>query len=138
MKTTSIYWIVAGAVALIIVAASIGRNRDQPLPGDDVAEGGSPLYQIAVAESIKVLQGKKEHIAAADGAVCPNCGKVHGQGSSHPPPAGRGDEPESSYYYCTKCKAYHRRTTPLADGLATPGTGLPEHQPHSPVPPPAH
>jgi hypothetical protein len=48
-----------------------------PALAESVAEGGSPLYSVAVRESVQGLKtgGKQEPVAAAQ--VCPKCGKVH-------------------------------------------------------------
>lgn len=120
MKTLNLSWLAAGAVALIIVAAAVGRGRDVPPPGDDVAEGGSPLYQIAVDESVKGLVLGRRGEAAEKGTPCPGCGKVHQSAAEHAAHGSHGEAPDSSYYYCPKCKTYHRRTAPAADGLVTP------------------
>ena len=133
MKTLNLSWLAAGAVALIIVAAAVGRGRDVPRPGDDVAEGGSPLYRIAVTESVTGLVQDRRPDAAQKAAPCPKCGKVHGSAAAHASPVSRGDEPESSYVYCPKCKVYHRRTAPPAGGLVAPPARLADHPPHPPA-----
>jgi hypothetical protein len=42
-----------------------------------IAEGGSPLYAFTVRESLAGLQNSGKEKTAAEGQVCPNCGKVH-------------------------------------------------------------
>ena len=155
----------AGAVVLVSIGMAIGARLARPPAGADITEGGSPLYRIAVDESIKGLHSKEDdegstkddiclqcgkvhaspapgivappaaagakagELAPEQGAVCPECGEVHASPSpeagspcptcgkihhlSHGVPAAGASK---DYFYCDKCKVYHRRQVQLDRG----------------------
>ena len=103
---------VATVVLLVTVVVCTAVSR-RPA-GSDITEGGSPLYGIAVGESIKGLSKKTDE--SHDGEVCSGCGKVHGPPDTAPslPPVARGVGEESkNYEYCVTCKSL----SPAKDSL---------------------
>ena len=53
------------------------------LVAQDIVEGGSPLYSIAVGESIQGLKSKADHSAQPPATnACPDCGRVHPSASN--------------------------------------------------------
>jgi hypothetical protein len=125
--------------ATLGLALCVACLKPDTAVAEDIAEGGSPLYSIAVCESIEGLKNLGKPEEPAKGKVCPKCGKVHppqaasrtndvrAVSSPSPPSGGRDNAktnlptvvsapqaavPEtetSEYYYCPNCKIYHRR-----------------------------
>lgn len=62
---------------LVVIGTAVAARRSRAPAGADITEGGSPLYKIAVDESIKGLHAKKGEKPEAQGGACPQCGKVH-------------------------------------------------------------
>jgi hypothetical protein len=138
------YALVAVAAPAIIGTALVARFSGLPA-GADITEGGSPLYRIAVEESVKGLRSKQADKDPARNRPCPKCGKVHAPpapadnvpcpkcGKIHPAPHGvpaSGAAAHSAaggsrdYVYCPRCKVYHRRRLELDParhgGISTP------------------
>ena len=114
--------LLACVVAVVIIGTAVDAHLSRPPPGVDITEAGSPLYGIAVAESVKGLANKKDDGADAQGQVCPSCGKVHAAPGATPTVAGvansAGGE-NSNYYYCDNCKQYHRQPADVRPKVGT-------------------
>ncbi len=122
--------IAAGAVLLLLAGATVLPSSDAE---EGAAEGGSPLYEIVVADSVTRLAGTGRARAqeAAARQPCPHCGQIHGaprqaaedadgaighgilaEGTS---PAGHHSRPDAAtraertprYVYCANCRVYH-------------------------------
>ena len=103
--------------AVVLLAAVIGVVVCTAIScrpaGADITEIGSPLYGIAVGESIKGLSKNTDE--SQDGEVCSGCGKVHAPPDTAPSlPSVAGDvgQESTNYEYCVNCKVYHRRKIP--------------------------
>ena len=89
-----------------VVAASVGAGWLREPPGSDITLPDSPLYNLAVTESIRGLSGEKEEAAAPE--PCPDCGKVHAPVGGNDPNQGRSAPGISTnVFYCDNCKVYH-------------------------------
>lgn len=113
MKLGSNLHALAGAIVLVIVGAAIGARLSRPPAGADITEGGSPLYKIAVEESIRGLLSKKDDKGSVKDGVCPKCGEVHaspapaGVGPPVAPGAKAGKPPPEQGAPCPKCGKIH-------------------------------
>ena len=95
------------------------------LCAQEIVEGGSPLYERAVTESVKGLVKKpKSQAQPAAGQVCKSCGKVHPPGQhGTPQPAGHVSTPGKP---CPKCGKIHAPAkTPPAVNHVDSGAKLP-------------
>ena len=88
-----------------------------------IAGGGSPLYLLAVRESVQGLtsrgsqQQQQQPATTPAGAGVANTNHVARAAVS---PVGVSPQVLNEYYYyCTNCAAYHLRTTPLASTVQT-------------------
>ena len=102
--TTSQLFGIAACVA--IMGGLVGAGLTRPPPGTDITEPNSPLYGIAVTESVRGLHGEKEE--SKQGEPCSDCGQVHApvvvpQGNV----AGSAGAASTNFFYCENCRAYH-------------------------------
>ena len=105
-----------GAVAVTaVIAALAGMAFTREPAGADIVLPGSPLYNIAVTESIQGLAGQKED-PNAEATPCPDCGKVHAkQEVKSGNLAGAAAGVSTNYVYCENCQAYHPAPAQPAD-----------------------
>ena len=119
-----------GVAATFLIGAAVGAGLSRQPAGVDIAAGGSPLYGIAVAESVKGLGNKKDHSAPAQGAVCPNCGEVHAPAAASPVSlAGAADGADGAHPapaeggVCPQCGNIHSAAVPQPADLPAPANG---------------
>lgn len=115
--TKQLLILMAGAA---LVATAVGAGLKRPPAGADITLPDSPLYNIAVTESIKGLNGEKEESA---GTPCPDCGKIHAQPAANV--AQSAGAQSKNYYYCENCKIYHRNPVSVQLGNEAPQPGIP-------------
>ena len=115
MKTWTTSQLLGGMAAVAILGTVVGAGLSRPPAGADITEPGSPLYNIAVTESIKGLSGEKEEPAAAK--PCPDCGKVHAPAVPDVAKSAGGES--SEYFLCDHCNIYHRRPVQVQIGDAS-------------------
>lgn len=119
-KSGTIRWRPARWLAAIGLLSAFLASLD--LRAQPIAQGGSPLYLLAVRESVAGLESRPNatpQAAAANGAgVVPLNTNQVARDQSAPTPA-LPAALNRYYYYCTNCAAYHLRTTPLPDALST-------------------
>jgi len=108
----------AGAVVLVIIGMAVGARLARPPAGSDITEGGSPLYKIAVDESIKGLRSKEVDDGSTKDDICPQCGTVHATpapGSVAPPAAAgikAGESAPEQDSACPECGEVHASPAP--------------------------
>lgn len=106
------------ALLALLVAPAFTGVRAQP-----IVEGGSPLYVLAVRESVQGLRGRNAPAQAAAAAqtpplATPAAAAVQTPAGVPAPAAGTNSvaafepTPEflSRYYFCTNCQAWHLRS----------------------------
>lgn len=104
--------------ALLAMMAPAVTASAQP-----ITESGSPLYVIAVRESVQGLRGRDNPAQAAaqtpPAAAAQTPAPVVTPGAGTNVVAGLNPTPEflSRYYFCTNCQAYHLRPTPVTSIL---------------------
>lgn len=100
--------VLLATVSGLVICAAISRRP----AGADITEMGSPLYSIAVGESIKGLSKNTDE--SQDGETCSGCGKVHAApGTPALSVVANTDSKQgANYEYCVNCKVYHLRQTP--------------------------
>lgn len=81
----------SAALALLLAMGWVPL-ANASLPESDLAAPGSPLYELAVKESIRTLSQQEQS----------------GQADDIPP------SPGPDYYWCKNCKAYHKRKPPAS------------------------
>ncbi|MCP5519745.1 MAG: hypothetical protein H7A45_21100 [Verrucomicrobiales bacterium] len=96
--------------------AGVGGLMAQP-----IARGGSPLYLLAVRESVAGLQSRANPAAPAAagngaGAVPLNTNQLARARTA--PVAALPEALSKYYYYCTNCAAYHLRSSPLTNAVS--------------------
>ena len=118
MITPAMVWLVPAAAAGVAVAMVITYVRSEDPP----VAGGAPLYIKAAHEALEGLRNPQGAQAAQPAAAIPAL------------PAGLSPD---EYYWCDKCKAYHKRqaasdgspqvagTTPPAPPGTQPNAGIP-------------
>ena len=107
--------VVTTAIIGVVVGAAVTREP----AGTDIVLPNSPLYNIAVTESIKGLSGHKD--TPAPGTPCPDCGKIHDQPAPNLAPSAGGVS--TNYVYCDNCKIYHPAAAQVKlDALVAPTT----------------
>ena len=138
----------------LVLAVAVAAFRTEP---PRLARGGSPLYEIAVEDSIRGLKpgAKPKKPTLPKGQVCPYCGLIHPltvQRTStnqvltidayrHP----ITNRWALDYFYCYNCKIWHHRrpslhaASPSAEQLITPpspaaATNRPHTQPSPAAP----
>jgi len=132
MKTLSPLQLLVGGVILVVIGTAIGARLARPPAGADITEGDSPLYKIAVDESIKGLDSKKDD--KKDAAACSGCGKVHASPSPVrvAPPAAVGTNAVASApgaaKPCSDCGGIHP-PVPAGQGTPCPNCGKVHHSP---------
>ena len=84
------------AIVALLLATGRGvvAGDGKRSPESDLAAPGAALYEKAVKESVITLMSKQEQ-AALDAQ-------------------GRPPSPGADYYWCEKCKTYHKRKTPAS------------------------
>jgi len=115
--TKQLLILMAGAA---LVATAVGAGLRKPPPGADITLPDSPLYNIAVTESIKGLNGEKKEAA---GQPCPDCGEVHAQPA--PDVAQSAGGQSQNFEYCENCKTYHRKAVTMQIGNEAAQPGIP-------------
>lgn len=107
---------VVAALAALLIAPAITRIAAQP-----ITEGGSPLYVLAVRESVQGLRGGRNAPAQAAAQTPPAGAAAQTPAAASSPAASTNvlsaaqPTPEflSRYYFCTNCQAYHLRAAPV-------------------------
>ncbi len=100
------------------------------LPAQEIVEGGSPLYERAVKESVNgLVKRSKPKTAPAAGQPCKHCGKVHPPGQhGTPQPAAHASTPGKP---CPKCGKIHAPaplpSKPSVTNHVDSGAVLPSH-----------
>jgi len=106
MKSWTTTQLFGTAASVAVIAGLVGAGLTRPPAGMDITEPNSPLYGIAVTESVKGLNGEKKE--PKQGEPCPDCGQIHApvvvpQGNV----AGTAGAASTNFFYCENCKAYH-------------------------------
>jgi hypothetical protein len=99
-------------VAATVVAVVAVRALTSEPAGSDIVLPDSPLYNIAVTESIKGLNGQKDD-PAAQIKPCPKCGKFHAKPGAQSNIAGSAGGVSTRYQYCPNCGVYHPVVQPV-------------------------
>jgi ribosomal protein L32 len=107
-------------VAVALVNATLSTSAQE------IAEGDSPLYSIAVHESIEGLKGRARDEPAAPAKVCPKCGKVHpaGADASETNAVSTAGQPSAKLTapVCPQCGKVHARIPPGRSSSTAAGT----------------
>lgn len=97
---------IVAAVLLVLGILAAGRAVTRAPPGADITLPDSPLYMVAVTESVKSLEGQKPDATPAQ--PCPDCGKIHARPeSSGASLASSAALATTNYSYCAHCRIYH-------------------------------
>ncbi len=111
--TTKQLLAVIGGAAVIAIA--VGASLRNPPPGSDITLPNSPLYNIAVTESVNGLKDNKKENEAKP---CPDCGKIHE--ARAPDVAQSAGGVSQQFEYCVNCKVYHRKQVEVQIGDTAP------------------
>ena len=112
MKTWTTGQLVAAMAVVAVIATAVGAGWLREPAGADITLPDSPLYNLAVTESIKGLSSDKEEPAPAE--PCPDCGKIHAPAGAANANQGRSAPGVSTnLVYCENCKIYHPVAKPL-------------------------
>lgn len=108
------------AAGLILASLLVGWVIARVPGGSDITLPDSPLYVVAVTESVRSLEGQKPD--ATPPQPCPDCGKIHARpDSSGANLAASAPLPTSNYVYCANCRIYH----PVPHAAALENLGAP-------------
>lgn len=105
MKTWTTGQMFGGIATAAVVAAAVCAGLMRAPAGSDITLPNSPLYNIAVTESVKGLEDKKEDTPKEE--VCPDCGKIHAPAQGTQKVAQSAGGTSTKYSYCDNCKVYH-------------------------------
>jgi hypothetical protein len=119
----------------VFLGALLAGTAGGALQAQPIAEGGSPLYLIAVRESILGLKGGKTPPRAAPARAPARSRAASSAGNARR----MAITPEflRRYYYCTNCHAWHLRAQPLPAPAGKGATNVPPRAGVRPGSPPA-